>query len=175
MHKAEGGFRYIMRGMNAISRDKLTELLEGRRIKPRLRRELRFVPEEITDWQNRDFLAIMNRSQSEGVLVAPLDRLYTIPFQLRPRTANSAGRVEAIICDFCATWQRGSSSAVISFQKPASSVSFLCCGDLLCSFHVRGKTAQAVLSRTQIREDISPQRRIERLRQKLQKLAKEMS
>lgn len=153
--------------VKAITRENLPALLREAAIKPRLTRELRFVPEEITDWEARDFIAVMNKSNTEGVLIAEFDHLRIVPFRLRGRTANSMGRVEAIICDICATWQRGSHSAIISFTKQKGSTSFLCCGDLLCSLHVRDKTAAAKLSRTQLRETISVPGRIERLQARL--------
>lgn len=53
--------------MKTLTREEFTELAKN--VRPRLRRELRFVPEEITDWHDRDFLAVMNRSNTEGVLV----------------------------------------------------------------------------------------------------------
>lgn len=150
--------------MKAITRQEFSDYIEVSTVKPRLRRELRFVPEEINDWQDRDFLAVTNRSSSEGVLLVKSDSMQVIPFRLQPRKPNQKGRVEAIICDFCATWQRGTHSAVITFpRKDGSSLSLLCCGDLDCSFHVRGKTQAATLSRTQLREDITPVQRINRL------------
>lgn len=159
--------------MNAITREEFADIIKP--LRPRLKRELRFVPEEITDWKNRDFLAVMNRSKSEGVLIAPLENVYVVPFQLQKRKPNKTGRVEAIICDFCVTWQRGSNSAVISFAKEKSSVSFLCCGDLDCSLHVRDKTRAAKLSRTQLRENISPEGRVERLQAKLETILADIS
>ncbi len=153
--------------MSPISRDELSLLLRTAAVKPRLRRELRFVPEEIGDWGSRDFLAVMNRSRSEGVMIAARDVLRAVPFRLDKRAANPSGRVEAIICDICATWQRGTNSAVITFQKGGLTVSFLCCGDLLCSSHVRGRTPQAQLSRMQLREDITSEARILRLKERL--------
>ncbi len=143
-------------------------------IKLRLKRELRFVPEEISDWEDRDFIAVMNKSKSEGVLIAELEKTYYAPFRLQKRAANAMGRVEAIICDFCVTWQRGPNSAVISFQKDKSSVSFLCCGDLLCSFHVREKTNESKLSRTQIRETVSVEGKVQRLRNRLKAIFQEV-
>lgn len=143
-------------------------------IKPRLKRELRFVPEEISDWDERDFIAVMNKSKSEGVLVAELEERYTATFRLQKRSANAMGRVEAIVCDLCATWQRGSNSVVISFQKEKGSASFLCCGDLLCSFHVREKTNESKLSRTQLRESISVERKIQRLKERLRAILQEV-
>jgi hypothetical protein len=152
--------------MNAITREEFSELISG--VRPRLRRELRFVPEEITDWQYRDFLAVTNKQGNEGVLIVPFLGDKVAPFSLQPRKPGASGRVEAIICDICATWQRGTHSAVITFAVDKTrSVSFLCCGDLGCSLHVRGKTADATLSRTQLREHITPEARIARLHERL--------
>lgn len=145
-------------------------MVEAAKIKPRIKRDLRFAPEEIADWDNRDFIAVTNRPRSEGVLIAPLDTLYVVPFRLQRRMSNANGRTEAIICDICATWQRGSNSAIITFDHQKSSVSFLCCADLLCSLHVRDKTAQSVLSRTQLRESITDHGRVERLKTRLAKI-----
>ena len=149
----------------------MAKLLVAGQIKLRLRRELRFVPEEITDWEDRDFLPVFNKSHSEGVLIAFLEPLRVMPFRLQKRTANTIGRVEAIICDICATWQRGSSSAVITFPKENSSISFLVCADLNCSLHVRNKTEQAKLSRTQLRENNTVEQRVERLKTRLRNMA----
>lgn len=143
-------------------------------VKPRIKRDLRFVPEEIADWEDRDFIAVMNKSKSGGVLIAEFEEQYVAVFRLQKRSANSIGRVEAIICDLCATWQRGSNSATISFQKEKGSVSFLCCGDLLCSFHVREKTNESKLSRAQLRETISVKGRIRRLKDRLEKILQEV-
>lgn len=152
--------------MNAITREQFSELTSG--VRPRLRRELRFVPEEISGWKDRDFLAVTNKQGSEGVLVVPFLDNKIAPFTLQPRKPNSSGRVEAIICDICATWQRGTHSAVITFAVGKTrSVSFLCCADLGCSLHVRGKTADARLSRAQLREQITPEARIQRLQDRL--------
>lgn len=156
--------------MKALSRDDIVNLS----IKPRLKRELRFVPEEVFDWEERDFIAVMNKAKNEGVLIAELEERYVATFRLQKRSANSRGQAEAIICDFCATWQRGSNSTVISFQKEKGSVSFLCCGDLLCSFHVREKTPESKLSRTQLRETISVESKIQRLRDRLKSILQEL-
>lgn len=154
--------------MKALDRTQLALLVSEAHIKPRIVRELRFVPEEITDWESRDFLAVTNRSYSEGVLIAPLQKTYVVMFRLQKRLPNKAGRLEPITCDFCFTWQRGSNSAIISFiRDDKSSVSFLCCADLACSFHVRDITSASKISRTQLREHLSPQQRIRRLQMKL--------
>ena len=152
--------------MDMITRERFTEL--ARSLKPRLKRELRFVPEEITDWQDRDFLVVTNKQGNEGILIVPFARGAVVPFTIQPRSPNAAGRVEAIICDICATWQRGTHSAVITLiASDKRTVSFLCCGDLQCSLHVRDKTPAARLSRAQLREQITPEGRIERLKKRL--------
>ncbi|QQG50794.1 MAG: FBP domain-containing protein [Candidatus Saccharibacteria bacterium] len=155
--------------MHTVSRQELEDLLKQANIKPRLKRELRFVPEEITHWKERDFLAVLNKSKSEGVLIIPrAEATRILPFRLQKRTANASGRVEAIICDICATWQRGSNSAIISIvDSDKSSRSFLCCQDLDCSLHVRDITPAAAISRTQLRETMTVEDRIERLNQRL--------
>ena len=158
--------------MKPITREEFSAMLEKARVTKRLQKELRFVPEEISDWQDRDFLAVCNRSRSEGVLLAPFFANKPIPFRLQARRANAQGRSEAIICDICATWQRGAASASITFQKQKGSVSFLCCDDLACSLHVRDKTPAAKLSRTQLREDVTREKRIARLRGRLEFIAK---
>jgi hypothetical protein len=153
--------------MNIIDQSMFTVLLKEHNIKPRLKSELRFASEKILDWRDRDFLTILTRDGHEGLLIAPLDKFYVLPFHLQKRLAGRTGKVEAIICDFCATWQRGSNSAIITFSKNQSTISFLCCADLDCSLHVRDKTPVAALSRTQLREGSSVERRVERLQARL--------
>lgn len=152
--------------MKAITREEFAQIIKS--MKPRLRRELRFVPEEITSWQDRDFLAVMNRGKTEGIIIAPLETLHLAPFRLQKRRPNASGRVEPVICDFCATWQRGSNSATITFIKEKSTQTFLCCADLLCSLHVRNKTPESKLSRVQLREHTTLEDRVRRLKLKLE-------
>jgi len=151
--------------VHKITREEFAERVVVARIKPRLRKILRFVPEEIIEWDSRDFLAVTDKAGNEGVL---LYQDATVPFVLSPRVARTGGRVAAIICDICATWRRGPESAVITLPKGDSrSVSYLVCADLNCSLHVRAMTDAGILSRSQIREDITPDRRKERLRERL--------
>jgi hypothetical protein len=155
--------------MHTVTREEFETLLKQASIKPRLRRELRFVPEEIAHWNERDFLAVLNKSKSEGVLIIlRAEAVRVLPFRLQKRTANASGRVEAIICDFCASWQRGSNSAIISIiESDKSSRSFLCCQDLDCSLHVRDLTPAAAVSRAQLRETMTVEDRVERLKRRL--------
>ena len=153
--------------MEPITREHFAELTKG--LKQRLRRDLRFVPEEIANWQDRDFLAVTNKQGNEGILIIPFLDNAVVPFTLQARKPNAKGRIEAIICDICATWQRGPHSAVITFADgDKRTVSVLCCADLDCSLHVRDKTDAAKLSRTQLREQITPEDRITRLKQRLE-------
>ncbi len=151
--------------MLPVDRDTFALLVKSSPAKLRLRKILRFVPEEVTNWDLLDFLVVTDKSGREGVL------LYgdvVAPFMLHPRTAKSSGRVEAIICDICATWRRGTESATITFQAgERRSVSHLICADLACSLHVRGLTDASVLSRSQLREDITPDARVARLNTRL--------
>lgn len=158
--------------MQPITRDEFAKLIAASSVRPRLRRELRFVPEEIDTWDERDFLAVMTKSGTEGVLIVPFADMAVVPFRVQKRTPNSMGRTEAVICDICASWQRGTHSQVLTFDKQKSSSSFLVCRDLDCSFHVRNKTPESVLSRTQLRENNSVEDRIKRLKQRMIALLK---
>ncbi len=155
--------------MQSIDSVRFELLLRDARIKPKLIRELRFIPEQIDDWQDRDFIAVTNRSRSAGVLIYP-DYGEPIPFTLQRRRPNAVGRVEPILCDICATWRRGTESATITFAKERSTATFFCCDDLLCSFHVRDRTEAAILSRTQLRENINAEARVTRLGRRLSSL-----
>lgn len=145
--------------------EQLLTQLKDQRISTRLIRDIRYTPQSIMDEEFRDFLAVTTKSGNEGVL------LYAgavVPFSLMRKGANAQGRAEAIICDICATWQRGSNAARITFASSASTThSFLVCADLNCSLHVRDKTPESKLSRTQLRENISPEARVARLHARL--------
>ncbi|HEY1085969.1 MAG TPA: FBP domain-containing protein [Candidatus Saccharimonadales bacterium] len=156
--------------MKNISRDELSEILRGMRISRRLVRDLRFVPEEISYVNQRDFLAVYTKSGTEGVL---LYKDMTRPFELKKRMPNSSGRVEAVICDICATWQRGTNSAMLTLYKDKKhTISHLVCADLDCSLHVRDLTDESKLSRTQLREHLTPEARIARLEERLTEIMK---
>lgn len=154
--------------MDILPRDSFTALLKNNRVSKRLVRDLRYVPEEISHASSRDFLAVTVKSGGEGVLLFESN---VYPFELRRRGPNAAGRVEAIICDFCSTWQRGTASALITLKKSErNTVSYLVCGDLECSLHVRDMTPASKLSRAQLREHILPEARIERLHRRLREV-----
>lgn len=159
--------------MKSLDREAFAALLRQERVRPRLARELRFVPEEIDNWDNLDMLAITTRSKNEGVLLVQTDNLYMVPYELSVGLKDVAtGRTKPVVCDFCYTWQRGGKSGQITFRRASDghALTFLCCADLRCSLHVRNLTQEATLSRTQLHEDITSEQRIARLKDKLSRV-----
>lgn len=151
--------------MKLPTRDELTDILKQRRISKRLSVNLRYVPEEITSADLRVFLAVLDKAGNEGILLYG-DTI--VPIQVAKRTANSRGRTEAIICDICATWRRGTASAVLTIRHSSTHTSsYLVCADLDCSLHVRDLTEASKLSRTQLRESITSEARVARLESRL--------
>ena len=156
--------------MNSLSREQFSALLKEARIKSRLVREVRFIPEEIENWADLELLAISTRSASEGLLLIQTDHFYMIAYTLTTGLADKkTGRSKPITCDFCYTWQRGSNAGRITFRRATDNhtLTYLCCADLQCSLHVRNMTAAATLSRTQLHEDIGVDQRVARLKRKL--------
>jgi len=152
--------------MELPTRQELETRLKDAHISKRLMRDIRYVPEEINNVDKRDLLTITTKSGNEGVLIFG-DHL--VQFSLERRRPNTAGRVEAILCDICATWQRGTNSAVLTFKISSThTISHLVCADLDCSLHVRDLTDASKLSRTQLRESITPDGRIARLHERLE-------
>jgi flavoprotein len=110
--------------------------------------------------------------------LVPDDDIYIVPYEIsKGIVSRQTGRAQPIICDFCRTWQAGSGAGNISFQKDKrslSSVGFLCCADLQCSSHARTKTQASLISRAQLREDITNERRVERLKIRLRQIIAEL-
>jgi len=164
--------------MRAITSTQLNELLEQARVKPRLRREVCFGAsvDDLTPeaWSEMELVRISDRSGNEGVLLAELaGMLFVLPHELSARLTDAAtGRTKPIICDLCTTWQAGGNATAITFdnRETGHHNAFLVCADLKCSLHVRNQTSQALLSRSQLREDLTDEQRVERLRRRLLKL-----
>ncbi len=160
--------RRIIGDMEVPTREAFAEMIKAARISKRLVRDIRYVPEEVTYPELRDFLAVTNKAGSEGVL---LYETQVISFVLQRRQANKNGRIEAIICDICASWQRGTNSAILTLQQSSKkNVSHLVCADLNCSLHVRDLTDASKLSRTQLRENISAETRVMRLHERIERI-----
>lgn len=140
----------------------------------RLLRELRFAPEQVTDWNERELVHAADRTGDKGVVVFEVGgSRYAAPYELTRRVVDKAtGRSKPITCDLCYTWRAGGDGARIRFVRISDkhTITLLCCGDLACSAHVRGKTSAAKLSRANLREDMTNEQRVLRLESKLRKL-----
>lgn len=123
------------------------------------------------EWIDRELFNLPTKDNNAGILFIELDgRLYGAPYELAVIRDALTGRSKPVICDFCKTWQAGGRAASISFRtkrRSFNSIGLLCCADLQCSLHVRNKTDAAKVSRSQLREDITTDDRVERLHQKL--------
>lgn len=164
----------ILRGMRTLSQDDFSAALTGVDMQSRLKNELKFhksVEALPGDWSDYELIAITDRTGRKGILLLQPDNdLYIVQYELSRSVIDSqTGRGRPIICDFCYTWQPGSNAASILFTKPHSKlkVGFLCCGDLGCSQHVRSTTKEGMVSRTQLRENLTNQQRVDRLKSRL--------
>lgn len=165
--------------MKKLTADIFTQLVAASTAKPRLRRELRFTTsvEHIRDeqWKDLELIAITDRSGNTGVIIIEIDeQTYVLPCEFKRGLSSSiSGRAQPITCDFCVTWQSGVRAGSVLFTNAKGSsvsIGYLCCGDLQCSSHVRGLTNAAKVSRAQLREDMTPEDRIERLKNNLRKV-----
>ncbi len=160
--------------MRTLSQDEFKELIKTTDLKLKIKADLRFIKSVEAlrdDWSNYELVAISDRTGDKGVLLLqPYDELHIAQYELSRRIIDSkTGRSRAIICDFCYTWQPGSNAASISFTHAATKhkVRFLSCGDLLCSDHVRSTTKASQVSRSQLRENMSTEDRLDRLKRRL--------
>ena len=131
------------------------------------------------EWQHYELIGLPTKNNQAGILfLEPHDKLYAVPYEISPLPSGPTGRAKPIICDFCKTWQAGGRAGRITFRigrRSSHSISFLCCLDLECSLHVRDRTSAAKSSRAQLREDITPKHRLERLRDQLDSLVERLS
>lgn len=160
--------------MRELTLTLLDSILKAASIRPRLRQELRLSPHNVEDWGEVELFAVQDRAGRKGVLIIELSgRLYAVEHELTSRVFDrQSGRTKPIICDFCCTWQSASGVGRITFLRKSDqhSVTFLCCADLRCSDHVRNKTHRSQLSRTHLREDLTTEQRVDRLRIRLDRL-----
>lgn len=131
------------------------------------------------DWDILDILEVPARGGKNGVLIIEVDdRLYATPYELSIGIGNkTTGQLKPVICDLCRTWQAGSRAGSITFrvdQRSLNSITFLCCADLKCSLHVRSRTSSASTSRAHLREDITDEHRVQRLRVNLKTLVERL-
>ncbi len=165
--------------MQKISHETFQALMVQASIRPKLRREVRFMQAVASlsdeDWSNTELLAIADRSGNKGVLL--LDdgqNVYAAAYEVSRGLVSASGKAQPIICDFCRTWQTGTRSGSVTLTKPvrgSGSVTFLCCADLHCSRHVRNLTSAAKTSRSQLREDMTVDERVARLRGRISEIS----
>lgn len=170
----------IIEVMRKITPETFKELLAEAAIKPRIKREVRFTNSishlDDAAWGQTEILPISDRSGNKGVLLlkADDDSVFMASYELSRGITSSTGKAQPIICDFCRTWQTGSRSGSITLDKPGrdtGSIGFLCCADLECSGHVRNLTSASKTSRSQLREDMTPEQRIARLEGRIQEIS----
>lgn len=162
--------------MQKITQESFTELLSSAAIRPRIKREVRFTTSTQGEaWDTSELVAVSDRAGNKGVLLlSDGQNLYATEYEISRGITSKTGKAQPIICDFCRTWQTGSRSGSVTLQKSgrgAGSISFLCCADLACSQHVRNLTSAAKTSRSQLREDMTPEQRIERLEARIAEIA----
>jgi len=163
--------------MRTLDHELFTTIVQQADIKPRVKKELKFVSSTAqlaADWSDYELLFISDRTGDKGILfLQPGEDLYIVQCEVARRIVDSqTGRDRAIICDFCFTWQPGGNAASITFihAETKHKVRFLCCGDLACSQHVRTLTKSARVSRAQLRESLTNDDRVARLKLKLTRL-----
>lgn len=162
--------------MNSISVEQFEATLKDAPIKPRFKRDLKFRLStehmDATAWAETELLPIWNKSKNGGLLLLQVAAdLFMVPFDASRTTTDVSGRSKPVICDLCYTWQPSSGGGFVTFypdKSSGNSLSLLCCLDLRCSDNVRTKTSAGLTSRTQLREHITNEDRVERLRQKTQ-------
>lgn len=164
--------------MNAITSEIYDRVIASVGLKPKFVRELRPRFDMVSDW-DREFVPITDRSGNNGVLWIELDKnIYVLPYSLsRGIIDKASGRARPVICDLCYTQQLGTQAARIALRLPGregATRSLLCCAGLACPAHVRGQTLASRRSKAQLRESISPEDRIERLRRRLAELVREL-
>ncbi len=168
--------------MQAIDSQYIKDSIAELRISKSLQRQLNlsaFSNTSAEEWQHYDFIGLPTKNNQAGILfLEPHDKRYAVPYEISPLPSGPTGRAKPIICDFCKTWQAGGRAGSITFRverRSSNSISFLCCLDLKCSLHVRDRTSAAKSSRAQLREDITPEHRVERLRSQLDLLIERLN
>jgi hypothetical protein len=165
--------------MRVIDPERYEQAITAAGLKKKFVSELRPKFASIEDWDEREFVPITDRSGNRGVLWIDLDdEVYILPYTLtRGIVDKASGRARPVICDLCMTQQPGTMAGRLHITMPASPDAIrglLCCADLACSAHVRGKTMSSLRSKAQLREGLSPEARIERLQNRLAALVKDL-
>jgi len=162
--------------MRVITNERYHRVIAASGLKAKFVRELRPKLDLVTTWEDRDFATITDRSGNKGILWIELgEQVYIVPYSLKRGIIDKlSGRARPVICDLCYTQQPGTAAARITIELPEVSRSLLCCADLDCSAHVRGKTSASVRSKAQLRETISPAEKVARLQKRLREFVESL-
>lgn len=167
--------------MRALSTSLIEDVFVTLKVNKGLRKRLSlasFNTMTSSDWGSFELISLPTKDGVAGVLFMEMDdKLYALPYEIGVAGDRATGRSKPVICDFCKTWQAGGRAGSITFRArrgSLNSVSFLCCLDLKCSLHVRNMTEAAKTSRAQLREDVSQEHRIGRLRDRLTSLVEQL-
>ncbi len=131
------------------------------------------VPSQFKEyWPEIDLAPLCDKAEVKGVLMfEATGQLQAVMYELKKIKPGLSGASKPIICDFCFTMQPRNQTALITFtlnREKTKTVAYYCCADLQCSLHVRGLTEAALRSKSQLREDISPEARVTRFIHKTQ-------
>jgi len=165
--------------MRAVDPERYEQAIAVAGLKKKYISELRPKFALVDDWEEREFWPITDRSGNKGILWIDLnDMVYILPYTLtRGIVDKASGRARPVICDLCVTQQPGTMAGRLHISmpfSPESSRGLLCCADLACSAHARGKTMSSLRSKAQLREGLTPEARVERLRARLATLVKDL-
>lgn len=130
------------------------------------------LPNNFADYFNYELVSLPNKSKNAGVLLFQINGDWSsFSYRLTRAKVISAGRLKPVLCDFCYTWLTAGDSALVTFDKKnKKSHTFYCCAALNCSKNVRDLTKVSELSRTQLKENLSKEDRILRLKLKITKV-----
>jgi len=125
-------------------------------------------------WPEIELAPFCDKAETKGILLFETTlELRAVKFELGKIKSDPSGLSKQILCDFCFTLQPRAQTALITFdlnREKTKTLAFYCCADLQCSLHVRGLTDAALRSKSQIREDITPEDRIVRFSNKTTKI-----
>jgi|GEM_PF-6594643 len=157
-----------------IPEDTITGVLANNGFQKKKLKEFR-LPVVFKDyWPEIEFAPFCDKAQTKGVLLFDDgNQLRAVKYELGKIKPNRDGISASILCDFCFTLRARNQTALITFdlnREKTKSVAHYCCADLQCSLHVRALTDAALRSKTQIREDITPEGRIDRFVAKTAKI-----
>ncbi len=160
--------------MNTMTTQSFQEYIRALRLSNGFKRRITAAPLTLMhddEWSNYELFSVPTKDGAAGIVfIESNGLLYGAAYESSPVKDPVTGRSKSVICDFCKTWQAGGRASYLVFRTKRGSadvIGFLCCTDLKCSLHVRDMTDAAHVSRAQLREDITREQRIERLRRKL--------